>query len=247
MSPLAQLQAFAQSVYLLIKNRYYDDLTSADGVIFMAQIADFINQFIDELETETDPTGEPLDWSWVRQPNYTLGTAVTGDASVSIPTAVNNLITQPGRYVQVLQDGTAVSNWAVVSPNEISNKTDRITEDMVASIGGNLIFSRVFKDTENNGTIVGDVTTFIPKVVYNSTTNVATNVKALTVIKPLQLLKLGVAKNASLPDIVQGKLSPSYAQKYNDLLTGAIARNMTSSQSDEVGRDDFSYVAGVGF
>lgn len=248
MSPTAQLTAFAQSVYLVIKNRYFDDITGEDGIVFIQQVADWTNQFIDELEAETGAAGEPLNWNWVRQNGATLGTAVTGDASVPTPTTVQNLIAAPGRYVQILQDGTPIANFAVVNPDDISSLTDRITEDMCAIVGGNIVFSRAFKATENNGTIIGDIVTPIPRIVLNVSTGtlVVTNAKVLTTVKPKQLLVLGVAKNATLPDIVQGGLSPSYTQKFNDLLQGAIARNSISSSTGFAGRDDLSYITGVG-
>lgn len=248
MSPTAQFQAFAQSVYLVIKNRYFDDLTSDDGIVFMQQVADWTNQFLDELEAETNPDGEPINWTWVRSNSFTLGTAATGDASIPTPTAIQNLIAAPGRYVQILQDGTPVSHWAVVNPDDISSLTDRVTEDMCAIVGSNIVFSRAFKATENNGTIIGDVVLPIPRVVLNASTGtlVVTNAKVLTTVKPKQLLVLGVAKNATLPDIVQGGLSPSYTQKFNDLLLGAVARNTTSSSTGFAGRDDLSFIGGVG-
>ncbi len=247
MTPLAQLQALAQSVYLVIKNRYFDDLTSADGKVFVAQITDWGNQFIDELESELDSAGQPIDWHWVRQNRYELGTATAGEASIQTPTAITNLISGENRYVQIIQGTSVVSNWAVVSPNQISSRVDRIVEDAVAIVGASIVFSRVFKETEAGGTVIGDVTLPIPRFVYNRDTNVATNVKAITTIVPRQLLVLGIAKNATLPDIVQGGLSPSYAQKYGDLLEGAIARNATTSRADILNRDELGYIRGVGY
>ena len=88
--------------------------------------------------------------------------------------------------------------------------------------------------------MLADVETSLPRM---STTNV----KILSIVKPKQLLILGVAKNSTLPDIVQGGLSPSYVQKYNDLLQGAIARNNSSTQADTIDRDNFSNIHGVGF
>lgn len=246
MSPTAQLQAFAQSVYLVIKNRYFDDITGADGIIFMQQVVDWANQFLDELETEVNPDGSPIDWLWNRQLAFTLGTAVEGASSVIAPSTIFNLIAEENRYVQILQGSTVISNWAVVAPEQISSQTDRIVEDMATFVGGRIVFSRAFRDTEAGGTVVGDVTLPIPRLAI-SATGLAVNVKAFSIVKPKQLMVLGVAKNATLPDIVQGGLSPSYAQKYNDLLTGAIARNATSGLADLVTRDDLGYIGGVGF
>lgn len=238
MSPTKQLEAFAQSVYLTIKNRYFDDITGDDGQVFISQIIDWTNMFLDELEYEMAPDGKVVDWWFSRQSAFELGTASTGAASIDIPNTVDRLLTDEQRYVQILQDGTSVSNWAVVNPSDISSKTDRITEDMCCVVGTSIVFSRAFRDTEDSGTIVGDVSIILPRLS-------ATNVKLFNIVKPKQLLILGVAKNATLPDIVQGGLSPSYVQKFNDLLQGAIARSIASSISAKVARDDYSGVGGI--
>lgn len=239
-APKQPLIDFAQSVHRAIKNRKYDDILGDDGLQFLEQIVDFTNQFIDELEFETNPDGSPIDWNWVRQLGYTLGKAKTGLASIDLDTDINNLIAGENRYVQILQGGLVVSNWAVVAPDNISNQRNRITQDMVTIVNGQIVFSRVLRDTENNGTIIGDVTLPIPRISF-------TNQDVLTTVKPRQLLVLGVAKNGTLPDIVQGKLSPSYAQKFKDLLDGAIARNSASALADLAVRDDYAYITGVGF
>lgn len=241
MSPQAQLTAFAQSVYLRIKNRQFDNISGIDGQTYITNVIDFTNGYIDELENEIDSEGNPINWRWLEQLGATLGTATTGAASMAFPTTYLNLISDENRYVQILQDGTAVSNWLVVAPGDISNKMYRYTEDMVTLTGsGILTFSRQFRDTENGGLVVGDVTTSFPRLSQ-------TNVKVLSIIKPRELLVLGVAKNASLPDIVKGALSPSYVQKYNDLLSNVILRNGTSSVSRTLQRENNNYISGVGF
>lgn len=249
MSPTAQLKQLANRVYLTIKNRYYDDIEQEDGQIFTQQIIDWVNMYLDELDQITGPDGQPIDWWFARENASALGTASTGEFSVDVPTGVERLIADELRYVQILQDGTPVSNWAVVQPKDITNRTDRITEDMCAVVGTSIVFSRPFKDTENGGSIVGDVMLKIPRIAYtlaaDGFTVTPTNVKVLTMVKPQTLLTLGVAKNATLPDIVQGKLSPSFVQKYNDLLQGAVARSMASTIASETARQDFSGVGGV--
>lgn len=238
MSPTKQIEALAQSVYLTIKNRYYDDLAGVDGQNYLAQIIDHAGMYVDELENVVDTDGQLVDWWFNRSSDYTLGTAVEGAASVIMPTAIDRILTDEMRYVQVQQDGIVISNWAVVAPRDITNKADRIVEDMCSVVGTNLVFSRVFRDTEAAGTIVGDVVLKLPRLS-------ATNAKLVTQVRPRQLLILGIAKNITLPDIVQGKLSPSFVQKYNDLLAGAIARSKASSIGAEVARDSFSHVRGV--
>lgn len=245
MSPTAQINALAQSVYLRIKNRQYDGITTTDGQAFVANIIDFANGFIDELETEINPDGQAIDWKWSELLGTTLGTATAGASSISFSNSFNNLIAEEQRFVQILQDGTPVANFVVVSPNDITSVTRRSTQDMVTITGNTingriLTFSRPFTEAEDGGTIIGDVTAPIPKLSL-------TNVQALTMIKPRELLVLGIAKNASLPDIVQGSLSPSFVQKYNDLLANTIARNLSGGAADSVARDSYTYIGGVGF
>lgn len=239
MSPEKQLENYAQSIYLVIKNRYFDDIDQEDGQRYIDQVIDWTNMYLDELRTTTNPsTGELVDWWFNRQTEQTLGTATTGTASITLNSRIERLITDEQRYVQIKQDGTTVSNWAVVHPKDITSRSNRITEDMCAMVGNGIVFSRAFRDTEQGGVIVGDVVSELPELSR-------TNVKLLSQVKPQLLLKLGVAKNATLPDIVQGKLSPSYVQKYQDLLTGAIARSMATSQPATAERDSFGYVRGV--
>lgn len=237
-APKIELQNFAQSIYLTIKNRYFDDIDGEDGEVFVSQVIDWTNMFVDELETELDSEGELVDWWFSRVNGFALGTATAGLASIALPTSVDRLLTGTQRYVQVLQDGTAVSNWAVVDADSITNRFDRVTEDMCAMVGTDIVFSRQFRDTEQGGSIVGDVTQPLPRLSQ-------TNVKLLTTVKPNLLLKLGVSKNAVLPDIVQGKLTPNYVQKFNDLLAGAIKRSKNTSRSHKASRDNFNSVRGI--
>ena len=238
MSPRAQITAFAQSVYLVIKNRYFDDIEGEDGVIYVNQIIDWANQMADELETLIDPMGEPVNWTWLREMAAELGTIDETTTTVELPRGVQSLIADEQRYVQIQQDGTPVSHWAVVSPEQLSNFRRHSDENYVTNVGGNLNFSRPFREEELGGTIVGDVINSIPRLSL-------TNARMLTTVTPKQLLILGVAKNATLPDIVQGGLSPSYVQKYNDLLQSAILRNQASSRSNSIERDRLSYIGGV--
>lgn len=237
-APIVDLRAFAQSIYLVLKNRYFDDIEDDDGAVFVNQIIDWTNMFLDELETEVGPDGEPVDWWFARESGSALGTATLGAASISTPSGVDRLITDEQRYVQVKQDSSVISNWQVVHPKDITSRTDRVSADMCAMVGQNIVFSRPFNDNESTGAIVGDVILSLPRLSL-------TNTKLLTTVKPALLLKLGVAKNAILPDIVQGKLSPNYAQKFQDLLTGAIARSNATSVAATVNREDYSRVRGV--
>jgi hypothetical protein len=238
----------------MIKNRFYDDLNSTDGQTYLLQVVDWANEFIDELETEVNSDGAVVDWIWVRQLAVTLGTAVTNGTQVPWDdTSYNNLVASTERFVQVLStDGTRVlANFTVVAPDDMSNDSSRLTQDLCCVVNGNINFSRPFTSGENNGIIVGDVTGYLPRIQTTIGTNglvVATNVDIFKTVKPLLLLKLGTVKNSILPDIVMGGLNPSYQQKYNDLLTNAISRSEASALAPTADYDDLQGVVhGVGF
>lgn len=241
MAAIDDLRIFTNKVYLVVKGRYFDDLTSDDGVNLVNQTIDWTNMFMDELEEETTPDGVAIDWWFARQNGATLGKARLGKKIIDFDTDFNNLIADEGRYVEVQVNGVTVSSWLVVAPNQISTMSTRNTEDKVARVGQQLVFSRVFNSNESGGTIIGDVTVPLPRLSL-------TNVDALigeNAVKPQQLLILGTAKSASLPDIVKGKLSPSYAQRYSNLLEGAKARNAASSSAEMAQRDNYSHIRGV--
>jgi hypothetical protein len=238
MNPTQQVQAFAQSVYLRIKNRQYDDITSVDGQAFVANVIDFANGFLDELETETNPAGQPMDWKWSTRIGFTLGTAIVNTSNIILPKTIDNVIDDENRYIQVAYDNIVVSNWLLVSPDQITNGQDRVVEDRCTVTGNILTFSRLFKDYENGGIITGDVTVPIPRLTL-------TNAAALNIVKPRELFVLGVAKNSSLPDIVKGNLSPSYVQKYEKLLANTIARNNSSGAAETAHRSDYGSIRGI--
>lgn len=239
MSPTDQITAFVQKIYLVIKNRRYDDLAGVDGQDYISQVFDWTNMYVDELENTVNPVDNtPVDWWFARENGATLGSVTVGASSVTLPTTVDHLVVEENRYVQVVVNGVVVSNFAVVSPGDINNRSNTFSEDKCAVVGLSVVFSRKFTDKEANGSVIGDVINKLPRLS-------ATNVKLLSIVRPQTLLMLGVAKNATLPDIVQGKLSPSYATKYDGLLNGAIARSVATSQSATAARDDYSHIRGV--
>lgn len=241
MSPTEQITAFAQSIYLVIKNRYFDDIESEDGQTYISQVIDWTNQYLDELENITDQNGNVVNWNWSREVNYELGQVSEGDSTLTFSSNVMSLIPDQHRAVELVVDDEVVSRWALVTPEQIHSNPLGNTENLAAVSGGNILqFSRAIREDEDGAMVRCDALLSLPRL---STTNV----RVLRMVKPKQLLVLGVAKNATLPDIVQGGLSPSYVQKYNDLLIAAIARNSLSSRSDTVKRENFSHIGGVGF
>jgi len=233
------LTNFAQSVYLAVKNRYFDDITSTDGQTYISQVVDWINQYLDELENVTDAFGRPVIFNFMRTNNYNLGTAVLGASTLTLPAAVLRLVASPKRPVYIVVGGKTISTWNVVNANQIDTNS---TTKQVAQTGGTLIFNQALTSQEAGGTIYGDVATSLTRVATDGTDD-----SVLAVVKPKQLLVLGVAKNSSLPDIIKGGLSPSFVQKYNDLLTQAILLNSSTASADVTDREDWGFVTGVGF
>lgn len=258
MDPTAQLQAFAQSVYLMIKDRYYGNLSSPDGQTFLNQIVDWTNMFVDELQYMTNSDGSPIDWIWSRLPMQNLGTAVY-NSQPNPPrglvswnsTLYFSLCTGDERFVQIIDaNNNVLSQFTVVNADEVSNDNSRNNENRCCLVNGNILFSRPFTQAENGCSIYGDVTGYLPPLtttLNGSGQIVASNVQIFSTVKPLTLLKLGVVKNAILPDIVKGGLTPAYNKKYNDLLTNAINRSTQSTISPTADVDDYTSVRGVGF
>lgn len=240
MNDQQKITNFAQSVYLARTNRYFDDITEEDGQTYITQVVDFLNQFLDELELEAD-------WNYARANDFTIGTASSATATYPLPTGVRKLVASEWRPLVIMQGGIVVSTWDVVSPNMITRSPNPEYNKRVTFVGGKVIFSRALNSTEIGGTIVADVILTIPRVVFDITapTATGTTTAVLDLVKPRQLLVLGVAKNATLPDIVQGPISPNIAQNYNAILAPAIAENVATAGTNPVSYEDYSGIGGV--
>lgn len=230
-----KLEKFVQELYLTRFGRRVDDITDSDGVEEIEKSVIWINSFLDELELESD-------WQYVRENDAELGTASEGSQSVELDDDVNKLVVAEHRPLLIVQNGSVVSRWDVVDPNQITSRDGSMSDNRVTTVNNAIVFSRPFNETEIDGTVVADIINYIPRV-SNEENNI--NVEALDLVKPRQLLLLGAAKNATLPDIVQGGLSPSFTQKYADLLTKAIAKNEASTVANDAIREDFGYIGGI--
>jgi len=241
---LAQLQEFTQQVYLTIYNRRIDNITDADGLEEVQKVLIYCNLFLDELEQETDPSGFPINWKYLRENDKEIGTIAGVSDTFDLPTGALRLVAVPHRPLHIDQDGTPVSLWDVVDPNFITTRLDYMTgSKRVTYVNQKIVFSRRLEDTEIGGTVNADIVNSFTRLVYDTTGGHNTDLFDLPI--PRQLLVLGTAKNASLPDIVQGGLSPSYAQKYAALLEGHKMANMESSGPEEADRDDYSDIGGT--
>lgn len=233
-----RIEAFAQSVYQMRHNQQ-NSVTGADLTQFLDETIEWVNQFIPEVEKKAD-------WNFVRTNDDTIGT-VTNVNVISYPlaTGIRTLVINPHRDLTIQQDSTIVSTFKLVNPNQESDPTDTYDIRSRATVmKRQVIFSRPLNDTELNGTIVADTIAFIPELSH-------TDVSLLDLLDEYpdirQLFVMGVVKNQILPDIVQGGLTPSFAQKYDQYLAECIAENNASADADDQDREDLGWVTGVGF
>jgi len=242
MTDQEKLEDFTQDFYLTLYNRLLDDITTdADSQAEVAKMIRWVNMFLDELEQETDNDGQPINWVYLRENGVEIGTIATVTDTFDLPTGALRPVANPDRPLTISQDGSAVSIWDVVDPNQITNRNEYYTRPQrVTYVNQKLVFSRRLNDTEIGGTVNTDIVNIFPRLATDDTT-------LFDLPIPRQLLILGAAKNSSLPDIVQGGLSPSYTQKYGDLLDGHKANNMQTADASEAVTDDFSGIGGVGF
>ena len=235
MDERSRILKLAQSIYLA-KNNRYNDVEGEEEDEFVLQTIDWVNQWIDEVEIETN-------WNYVRRNHADLGPVLEGDDSIALPPEVRTLVVSPYRDLVISHDGAVVARFQIVSPNQLTAPaSEGVVEDRVALIGRRVFFSRNITASESSGRVLADVIDYIPRLSLDTG---AETVEAIDLITPTQLIVLGVAKNATLPDIVQGGTSPSHTQKYNDLLAKAVAENDRTSQAYQVDRENFSYIGGI--
>lgn len=241
MSNTTRLQDFTQQVYLTLFNRRLDDIEGEDGQEEIAKVIIWCNLFLDELEQEVDVDGTPINWLYLRDNDKEIGTISEATDTFRLPSSALRPIADADRPLFISQDGAIVSTWDVVDPNQITNRHSYALRDQrVTYVKQKLVFSRALNENEIGGTVFADIINKFPPLLSNDTS-------LFDLPIPRQLLVLGTAKNASLPDIVQGGLSPSYAQKYVNLLEGHKAANAQTAVADEAVTDDLSGIGGVGF
>lgn len=244
MTPLEQLQQFTQQVYLTINNRRLDSVTDEDGLEAVATTVIWANLFLDELEMERNPDGTILNWNFLRENDAEIGVIAGESDTFDLPAGALRLVAEENRPLIIMQDGAIVSVWDVVDPDQITSRnrypSDR--DQRVTYVNNKIVFSRTLNETEIGGTVFADIVNRFPRL---DDTSGEENTDLFDLPIPRQLLVLGTAKNSSLPNIVKGGLSPSYTQKYGDLLEGLKVANMSTSTGDEAVSDDYSYIGGV--
>jgi hypothetical protein len=231
MTATEELTALAQSIYLVEYNRY-NDVDGSELTDFIAKTIDWVNQFTQELELEAD-------WNYLRTKDALISTIFDRTIQAyDLPEEARTVVVSPYRDATISFDGAVVSTFAMVSPSNIADPTNPDTHDRATVINRQLILSRPLTENEVGGELRCDTINFMPQLTTTDTT-------LLSLVQPKQLIVLGVAKNATLPDIVQGGISPSIAQKYSDLLKKAVSANNESATAMEVPREDFSFIRGV--
>lgn len=239
MTDQEKLEQFVKDVYLVRFNRIID-LTTTGGIAEIAKTLSFARMFLNEIESEKNLDGTPINWEWTRTNDRSLGTIATPGQIFTLPVGVRRIVVDEDRPLVLMYDGAIISKFDTVEANQITRRRlDPSTDDRVASVKRSLVFSRQFKDYEIGAEVVTDT---IDKLTPMTSSPV--NVSLLDII-PYQLLVLGTAKNSVRPDIVQGGLAPSFIEQYADELDKAIAENNATSVADSAVRDDFSGIGGV--
>ena len=229
MAILDDITALAQQIYVARKNRK-NNATGASLSTFIDTTIIQVNQFLSELDKETY-------WSWVRTNDYTLATA-TSATSYTLQDDYRTIVKDEDRPLYIVKAGVVVSVWDIVAPSQLKNAGSDDNPNRVALIARNVVFSRSLTPEEIGGEIKLDVVEYLPKLSL-------TNADVLSLVDPIELIVLGVVKNQVLPDVVQGGLTPSFTQKYADLLNSAKAENDTTSTASTATVENLSGVRGV--
>lgn len=240
MDPIDNITEWAQDQYFEVNGAENDD-TDADLIIFQNNYIRAFNLWKNEYETEAY-------WNVARVNDYELATiANTTTYSFALPTDYRSPIFNENKYLKfVLNDGTVISKFALVDPNQRQVddelwRKDRATFIPAANIdtgGGTVVLSRAPRDEEVGAKIILDVVKKFPRLTRDDDT-------VLSWIYSRRIASLGISKNVSLADVTKVSLSPSFTQKYTNELNKALNANIASTRNDEMRRDDFSGIGGI--
>ena len=226
-----RIEELAQKIYRTWNGRT-NSVTGTQLTTFVSESISWINEFLPELEKEAD-------WNWSRENDYQIGTANTSSTGFDIDDDIRKVVKDPERPVYLLNsDGTVLSTFEVVTPGMLKNPRSVSNPDRCAVVGRTLKFSRAFTTNESGAKVCCDVIYYLPELSTN-------NVEVLDIVDPVGLIILGVSKNQALSKVVQGGLTPSFTQKYADLLQGAKIENEASSTAEDAYGDDLGFIQGV--
>lgn len=231
MAAIDRILTLAQKTYYSINGAQNDD-TGTD-------LTDFENNFILGFNLWKDEYEGEAYWNSVRTNDFVLATiANTTTYSFELDGDYRTPVIQQDKYLKFVNDGTVIAKFKLVDPNQRVVDTDIYRPDRATFVGRNVVLSRPPTAEEVDAQIVLDVVQFIPDLTR-------TDDSALDLIFNTQLAVLGIAKNNTLADVTKVSLSPSFAQKYNNELNKAIAINNSSTEVDEMQRDDYSNIGGI--
>lgn len=238
MAAIDDITELAQDVYFSINGAENDD-TDEDLELFQNSFIRSFNLWIREYETEAY-------WNKARVNDYILFTIVnTTDYSFTLPADYRTPVIDQNKWVKfVLDDGTVISRFKLVNPDQRQVDDDIVHENRATFLeggrsgGGTIVLSRPPKDEEVGAKIVLDVIKYFPKLTRDDAT-------VLDWIYNNQVATLGIAKNNSLADVTKVTLSPSFAQKYANELNKALNINNSSNEIDEMQGLDYGYIGGT--
>lgn len=239
-----RILALAQSIYQARHNQQ-NDVDGEDLTNFLDETIEWVNQLTPEIDKARDPSGRAVDWNHVRTNDAIIGTVTVGTTvSYALPSTVRKLVINPHRDLTIRYGSTIVSTFKLVNPNQTYDPRGAEIRNTATVLQRKVIFSRPLNATEVTGSIVADTVGYFPTLTHS-------DVSLLDLLDAdydmRQAYVFGVLKNQILPDIVQGGLTPSYAQKFDSYLADCIAANNESSTADEIDREDLSYIHGVSF
>jgi hypothetical protein len=238
MAVIDDITELAQDVYFSINGAENDD-TDEDLTIFQDSFIRAFNLWVREYETEAY-------WNVARVNDLVLATiANTTDYSFSLASDYRTPIFQQNKYLKfVLNDGTVISRFKLVNPNQRQVDDDLLRKDRATFIpagrngGGTVVLSRAPRAEEVGAKIVLDVVKMFPKL----TRDVGT---VLDWIANDEVATTGIAKNMTLSDVTKVSLSPSFTQKYTNELNKAININNASNEIDDMQGEDYGVIGGI--
>ncbi len=231
MSAIDNIRALAQKVYYSINGATNDD-TDEDLEEFENNFIIGFNLWKDEYETEAY-------WNILRVDDHVLTTiSSTTIFSFELPDEYRTPVLDMDKELKFIIDGTVIARFKMVDPNQRIVDDELYRPDRATFVGRNIILSRPPTTEEVGAQIVLDVVQYIPDLTRTDDT-------ALSLIYNQNLAVLGVAKNNTLADVTKVSLSPSFAQKYSNELSKAIAINNSTNEVDMMRGDDHSNIGGI--
>lgn len=238
MAVIDDITELAQDVYYSINNAENDD-TGEDLTDFQNGFIRAFNLWVREYETEAY-------WKVARVTNLVLATiADTTTFSFALPTTYRTPIFDQNKELKfVLNDGTVISRFSLVDPDQRQVDTESLRPDRATFLeggrngGGTIVLSRAPRAEEVGAKIVLDVVKRFPKLTRDDGT-------VLDWIYNDQVAVLGIAKNQTLSDVTKVALSPSFTQRYGNELNKALNINNATTEVDMMEVDDFSNIGGV--